>query len=96
MTKLNSRSIHFTGLCKMKTHIILASVANSEIERVDLENIEELEFETLEDLQKTLKTTDFELYTLSDFVDLWNNEEVDPDEYWIGYVNLDEEGSVYE
>ena len=75
----------------MKPYIILAHVSETEIDRRDLENIEDQSFKTLEDLQNELKTTNFEIYTLSEFMDLWNNEEVTPEQNWIGYVNLEEE-----
>ena len=75
----------------MKPYVILAHVSETEIDRRDLENIEDQSFKTLEDLQNELKTTNFEIYTLSEFMDLWNNEEVTPEQNWIGYVNLEEE-----
>jgi len=75
----------------MNTYIIIADVAESEIDRTDLQNIEEKEFKTLEELQQALKTTDFEIYTLSDFMDLWNNEEVTPERNWLGYVKIEED-----
>ncbi len=75
----------------MKPYIVLAHVSETEIDRRDLENIEDQSFKTLEDLQNELKTTNFEIYTLSEFMDLWNNEEVTPEQNWIGYINLEEE-----
>jgi hypothetical protein len=75
----------------MTPYVIIADVANSEINREDLENVENQNYGTLEVLQTTLKTTDFEIYTLSEFMDLWNNEELpDPTTHWFGYVNIEE------
>jgi hypothetical protein len=75
----------------MTPYVILADVANSEINREDLEAVENQNYGTLEVLQATLKTIDFEIYTLSEFMDMWNNEELPyPEGNWFGYVNIAE------
>jgi hypothetical protein len=76
----------------MTPYIVIVDVEKSELGREDLESVEGQNYDSLEVLQEVLKTVDFEIYTLSEFMDMWNNEELcDTTNYWFGYVNIERE-----
>jgi len=70
----------------MSTIIILIPLNNDD--RVNGRGVaESIEHNTtLETIQKE-HGEDIEGYSLSDFMDLCNNQEFNPDSYWVSYIN---------
>ena len=77
----------------MKNAIVIIPVGSS-IDRTDLEGIEGIEFEDVSQLVNTLSNENEKLkdvigvYSLTDFVDLVNNQEFDESGSWITWVNI--------
>ena len=70
---------------KTKIHIIVASVDNAD--RREVENIENCTFNN-EDEIRALFENEIEIYPLDFFTEECNNENVDIDGSWIGYVTI--------
>jgi len=76
---------------KNHTYIILLDVANNPDGKRQLDGFEN---ETFENKSKAIEyineegCNDFEIYNLSDFMDLCNDELFEPNEFWLGYINI--------
>lgn len=76
---------------KNNTYIVLLEVANNPDGRIQLERIENEVFQCKPQAENKLKEMgceNFELCSISDFMDLCNNEEFYPINYWLGYINI--------
>lgn len=78
----------------------LMIIANIKMDRSDLELISSSNHKTLEDTIVYIEDVtnlqnhkDFGIYTMSDFVDIANNQEIDLDKYWLGYVYCEDNNS---
>jgi len=72
----------------MERRIILLKVSTLLDGRKVLEEIEDEVFETVEHLSSRLGTEEYSLHNLSDFMDSFNNQEIDTDSFWMGYVKI--------
>lgn len=68
----------------MSILIVLYPIEFSDYKREDAENIENNLY-TLEELEFVLPS-DVESYTLTEFMDLCNNEEIELNNYWVSYI----------
>jgi hypothetical protein len=70
----------------MKTIMIIAEVG--EVDRKDLENIESNVYESHDDFKRKVAFYDkLSMFSLSDFMDGLNNQEIDNlTDCWVGYV----------
>lgn len=70
-------------------YIIIVPV--NQIDRRELENIQDQNFKSVQELESTIKLTEpnYELLDLSTFMDAWNNEEITELNNWLGYVNIE-------
>lgn len=79
----------------MKTYVILIPVGKGE--RKDLERIENEKFKSVDNALVNLPIGSL-AYRISDFMDLWNDQDsdtsiedrIDISEYWFGYVQVGE------
>ena len=73
------------------TLILLGEVM--QVKRGDMESIEGMSF-TMEELDTLVKQdiryNDLEYYTLSEFIDMCNNEKFNDDGFWISYIRVKE------
>lgn len=77
----------------MQTVIVLISVSDSSEGRKVAENIENEVFRNPETLLHKIKEKDCgwaAVFSLSDFMDACNNEEIDLNGVWISYAQVDE------
>jgi threonyl-tRNA synthetase len=68
-----------------KIRVLLYPVSSYD-RRSDAELIENNAY-TLEDLE-TLIPNDVSVYSLTDFMDLCNNQELNLEEYWVSYIRI--------
>jgi len=77
----------------METKIVMAKV--DKVDRERLEWIEEKQYHGAREVEMDLGCLDgiekgyIKIYTLSEFMDACNNEEVILTKWWIGYVKID-------
>jgi hypothetical protein len=72
----------------MERKIILIKVSALGDGRKGLEEIQDEIFESVEYLTSKLGTDEYSLHSLSDFMDLFNDQEIDADSFWFGYVRI--------
>jgi hypothetical protein len=64
-------------------------------ERKEAEAIEDQHFDDFSSLQEHLEKTnlngytDASLYTMTDFMDACNDQEIELEQYWVSYVHID-------
>ena len=78
---------------KNKTCIVLLPIENNSNKRKQLENFENYHFSNKEEAEENfiqIGCEDVEILSISDFMDLSNNEEFYPINYWIGYITIEE------
>jgi len=73
----------------MKTKIVLIKVYGNDNARKNAEDIEQGYYLDMASLADEIEG-EFEVKSLSDFMDSVNNQEFLPDEYYISYVNIQE------
>jgi hypothetical protein len=71
----------------MKIVMVLGQVDS--IDRIDLENIEDVLFYDKNNFIETTKLKDVRFLSLSYFMDEMNNEEIRSSEHWFGYIRLE-------
>lgn len=72
----------------MKTIVILMPVNNKEyVGRKELESIENDKFNNLKDINTSVGTQ-CSFYSMSEFMDMCNNQEFVENLWWIGYVRV--------
>ena len=71
---------------KYKTHIVLFNVEITQ--RRMAENIEGMSFNCFGDIVDAIKSENFTIWPITDFMDACNNQEIDLENFWISYVNL--------
>lgn len=71
----------------------LVVITNIEVDRKDLELIEASRHKTLQDAILAIEEAtnsqnhkDFGIYTMSDFMDIANNQEMNLENHWLGYI----------
>jgi hypothetical protein len=69
---------------KEQIRVLLYPINTADYERHDAENIEGSVY-TIEEIEMVLPD-DVEYYTLSEFMDKCNNEEIELDNYWVSYI----------
>jgi hypothetical protein len=69
-----------------KTMIVLTAVGPFD-GRKQMELIENASF-TLDEAKKMSDDEFIQIYTLSDFIDACNNQEINLEEYWLSYINI--------
>jgi len=69
-------------------YIIIVPVNN--IDRTKLEEFEDQTFNNVSDFENQLGLSEggYSIFTLSHFMDAWNNGEITESEHWLGYVNI--------
>jgi len=67
--------------------MVIASVEGV-VDRTALEQVEGQVFGSLADIYTALGSKDVYVYTLSDFMDAMNNEEISEPNNWFGYVEV--------
>ncbi len=75
---------------KNNTYIVLLPIQNGNC-RTQLEGFENENFENKNyaiELINDYGCKDFEIYNLSDFMDLCNDELFEPNKFWLGYINI--------
>jgi hypothetical protein len=68
--------------------IVTANMAETNITRQDMEDIEDVTFETVDGVDKHFAPKKVTVYTLSEWVDALNNEEIDIDKIWVTHINI--------
>lgn len=71
----------------MNTAIVLGQVDS--INRIDLENFENELFYDKNNFLETTKLEDVRILSLSEFMDIINNDEIKSTEHWFGYIRLE-------
>jgi len=77
----------------MKTYIVLFPISSCD-RKTDAESIEGETFNDEADLSEYLashlasESNKAQFYTISEFTTLCNNEEFEPNDFWIAYVNV--------
>ena len=71
----------------MKTYMVTFPVTHNKDGRPFVESIEGQVFISLEAVKNVYK--DMKIYTLSEFMDLCNDEELNLDNFWVGYINVE-------
>ena len=77
----------------MSTVIVVLGQVDS-VDRRDLENFENELFYDKNNFLETTKLKDVKFFTLSDFMDNINNDEIKSTEHWFGYIRLELVGSI--
>ena len=72
---------------KEQIRVLLYPINTGDYERHDAENIEGSIY-TIEEIEMVLPD-DVEYYTLSEFMDKCNNEEIELDNYWVSYIVME-------
>ena len=72
----------------MSTVIVVLGQVDSVCRR-DLENFENVLFYNKNNFLETTKFKDIKFFTLSDFMDIINNDEIKSTEHWFGYIRLE-------
>ena len=72
-----------------QVHIVVGSTLRLGL-RGELETLENETFKNYEELSLRVDTLGCEVYNMSDFVDMCNNEELELNEVFITYVNLND------
>lgn len=71
------------------THILIGDVSDN-IDREQLENIENQKFNSIDEVFEVIK--DVHIYPITDYMDLFNNdgenEYIKPKDNWFGYVQI--------
>ena len=57
-------------------------------DRRDVEDVEGKTFDTVDDVDKYFAPIRVNTYTISEFVDACNNEEIKLDDVWVTYINI--------
>lgn len=70
------------------TYIVLYPVNHKKDGRPLLESIEGQVFISLEAVKNVYK--EIQVYTLSEFMDLCNDQELILDNFWVGYINVEQ------
>jgi hypothetical protein len=74
-------------------YVVLMTIEH--FERKQAEAIEDQHFDDFSSLQEHLEETnvdgytDASLYTMTDFMEACNDQEIDLEQYWISYVHID-------
>lgn len=82
------------------TFTVIVLSHTSYVGRDEMEGFENTIFENknqfLETIGQSVNTDGIRLYTLTDFMDECNNEEIDISNYWFGYIQLKSMEGFYE
>lgn len=76
---------------KNNTYIVLLPIENRSNSRTQLEKFENESFQTIKDAKSFLvdfACKDFLLMQISDFMEECNNEDFNPNYYWLGYITI--------
>jgi len=76
---------------KNNTYIVLLPIENRSNSRKQLEIFENEDFETIKQAINYLLNfgcEDFLILPISDFMDSCNNEDFNPNYYWVGYITI--------